>query len=69
MCKCDEALKFIENSKDINANLIILKVKHILNPIKYFGEYVEEEDNIKIKLEPVSVKNEPFIKAESIKTD
>ena len=36
--------------------------------MKYSGEYVKE-DNTKIKSEPVSVKTEPFIKAESMKTE
>ena len=65
--KCNEALKFIENSKDLNSNIILQRVKNILNPMKYqYGEYLEEEDTIKIKLVPVSVKNEPFINAEPI---
>ena len=75
-CKCDDAVKVkaikevLENSKDVNSNLIIQKVKHILEPIKYSEEYFEEDDT-KIKLEPVTVKTEtePFIKAESIKTE
>jgi len=73
-CKCHDAVKVkaiknvLENSKDVNSNLIIQKVKHILKPIKYSDEYFEEDDT-KIKLEPVTVKTEPFIKAESIKTE
>ena len=73
-CKCDDAVKVeaiknvLENSKDVDSNLIIQKVKHILKPIKYSDEYFEEDDT-KIKLEPVTVKTEPFIKAESIKTE
>ena len=73
-CKCDDAVKVkaikevLENSKDVNSNLIIQKVKHILKPIKYSDEYFEEDDT-KIKLEPVTVKTEPFIKAESVKTE
>ena len=73
-CKCDDAVKVkaiknvLENSKDVNSNLIIQKVKHILKPIRYSEEYFEEDDT-KIKLEPVTVKTEPSIKAESIKTE
>ena len=47
VCKCNEALKFIENSKDLNSNIILQRVKNILNPMKYkYDEYVEEEDTI-----------------------
>merc|ERR1712025_1090643 len=76
MCKCADAVKVkaiegvLENSKDVNSNLIIQRVKHILKPMKYSEEYCEEDDT-KIKLEPDTgtVKTEPFIKAESIKTE
>ena len=74
VCKCDNAVKVkaieevLESSKDVNSNLIIQKVKHILKPMKYSEEYSEEDDT-KIKLEPVTVKTEPFIIAESIKTE
>ena len=74
VCKCADAVKVkaieevLENSKDVNSNLLILKVKHILKPLKYSEEYFEE-DVTKIKLEPNTVKTEPFIKAESIKTE
>ena len=69
VCKCADAVKVkaieevLENSKDVNSNLLILKVKHILKPLKYSEEYFEE-DVTKIKLEPVSVKTEPFLKDE-----
>ena len=76
-CYCDEAVKaraikdFLDNSKDLNANILIQRVKSILNPTKYSGEYVEEDDTIKIKTEPVTVKTEPFLKSEpvAIKTE
>ena len=58
----------LENSKDVNSNLIVKKMKHILEPMKYSEEYFEE-DETKIKLEADTVKTEPFIKAESIKTE
>ena len=51
----------------MNSNFIVKKVKSILAPVQYSaGEYFEEEDNIKIKTEPVSVKTEPLIKTEPV---
>ena len=59
VCKCDEAVKaraikdFLENSKELDSNLIVKKVKAIL-------DYLPEEDT-KIKTELVSVKTEPIV--------
>ena len=57
VCKCDEAVKaraikdFLENSKELDSNLIVKKVKEILDPYTL----LLQEENTEIKTELVSV--------------